>query len=191
MSPPSPNGPSETETGQVLSGRARRASPIEIHEGELRALLRIAIYFTKNESDAEDLVQDVIVQLLRGDRTRDDGSLSAWLRKVLKSRNLDRLRRQEVAERAATMIASNPAQHDADSMYFKQLVSEILVRYLPKLPKGERLAFEMVDVNGSPLAEVAAILGVELHTIENRRARAKARLRALLTGSDGGIFKTE
>ncbi len=51
---------------------------------------------------------------------------------------------------------------------------------LALLPVGQRVAVVLVDVQGYPVAEVAAMLGVAPGTVKSRCARGRARLAVLL-----------
>ena len=76
-------------------------------------------------------------------------------------------------EAARRVAASSPAQLDTDTALDVRAA-------LARLPEEQRVALILVDIEGYPVSEVAAILRVAEGTVKSRCARGRARLATLL-----------
>ena len=109
---------------------------------------------------------------------RGEASVRTWLGRIVVNACIDRVRHERVRptvpwpERDVAARRSDPAA---------ELVTRLAVREaLALIPVEQRLAVVLVDVQGYPVTEAAAILGVPVGTVKSRCARGRARLAALL-----------
>jgi RNA polymerase sigma-70 factor (ECF subfamily) len=108
---------------------------------------------------------------------RGEARVTTWLHRIVVNACLDRVRRRAVRatvplpeqERADPATTSPPARPPSRSR-----------RRSPALPVDQRTAIVLVDVQGLPVAEAAAVLGVPTGTVKSRCSRGRARLRLTL-----------
>lgn len=139
------------------------------------AIYRLAYARTGNRQDAEDLMQEVFLCLLRKgpDRFRDQNHAKAWLLRVTiqRANNLYRsaCRRREVPLEAAAEIKST----DPEALGAVEAVQA--------LPPKLRLVTHLFYYEGLSVAEIARTLGVSQGAVKTRLSRAREKLRYILT----------
>ena len=152
-------------------------------EETVPALRRYAWAMLRNESDADDLVQDCILRALdRIDTFRTDGELRPWLFTIMHNLYVSRWRRnrrhaQVMADDAEMDLAVSPSQ--PASMEVRDVL-----RGLDRLPDDQRQVLLLVAVEGFHYDEVARMLGVPTGTIMSRLSRARDRLRDFIEGRE-------
>ena len=152
----------------------------------LDALYGLAVYLTRNGSDAEDLVQETYLRAFRFSHRFEPGThLKAWLFQILRNTFLTfyRLREREpalsedgVPGGGATPMFQHAPQADGASTGAKV----DLERALAALPEEFRIILFLAEVQGFPMEEVAEIMDCPVGTVKSRLFRAKERLRAVL-----------
>jgi RNA polymerase sigma-70 factor (ECF subfamily) len=149
-----------------------------------RMLAALAGRFLSNESDAEEVVADVLWQAWRDARTFDAarGSVSVWLVTLARSRAIDRLRanrarRQPPEEQPASAPVPDPAVelHQAQR-------ARVVRTALAGLDSNERSALELAYFSDLSQSEVAEKLGIPLGTVKTRMRSAMMKLREALAG---------
>jgi len=151
----------------------------------LDALHNLAVYLTRNGSEAEDLVQETYVRAMRFSHRFQPGThLRAWLFQILRNTFLTfyRLREREsaVAEDGVPDWEV-PMFHDAPEDSGRALEAHTdLERAMKRLPEEFRTVLLLAEVEGMPLEEVARVMSCPVGTVKSRIFRAKERLRGLL-----------
>jgi RNA polymerase sigma-70 factor, ECF subfamily len=141
--------------------------------------------FCRNPQDAEDLMQEVLVSLMRSIGTfRGDASLSTWTHVVarracarLRKRGSRHLALDELpagAEPPAATSAEPPARHE------RRRLGEALERAIAALPMAQREVVVLRDVEGLPAAEVGRVLGLGERAVKSRLHRGRLALREAL-----------
>jgi RNA polymerase sigma-70 factor, ECF subfamily len=144
-----------------------------------RALWAIALHTLGDPHDAADAVQEALVAAYRRASTfRGEASVRTWLGRIVVNACVDRIRHERVRatvpwpDRDLATRRRDPAA---------EVVTRLAVHEaLALIPVEQRVAVVLVDVQGYPITEVAAILGVPVGTVKSRCARGRARLAALL-----------
>ena len=144
-----------------------------------RALWVIALHTLGDPDDAADAVQEALVAAYRRAATfRGESSVRTWLGRIVVNACIDRVRHERVRatvpwpERDVAARRSDPAAEVATRLVVREALALI--------PVEQRVAVVLVDVEGYPVTEVAAILGVPSGTVKSRCARGRARLAVLL-----------
>jgi RNA polymerase sigma-70 factor (ECF subfamily) len=143
-----------------------------------------------NEADAQDVTQDVFLQVLRNlDAFRGEASFPTWLHRIVVNTALSYRRRRavrqehhdptptdEIAEAAsARRWALTPEQQALDGET-RRLIDGAVAR----LPEKYRDAFLLSDVEGMPNEEAAQALGLSEPAFKSRLHRARLVLRRAL-----------
>lgn len=155
------------------------------HVDELYGLAR---HLCASVSDAEDLVQETYARALGGAArlaTQGDTNLRGWLFRILRNCFIDQARRKKIAlELPDEDIAERAVQDGWDDSALDQLrylAAADLERALAALPVELRFMI-LLDAQGFREAEIADIARCAQGTVKSRLSRARARMRALLTG---------
>ncbi len=149
-------------------------------------LWAVALRTLGNPEDAADAIQDALISAMRHAATfRGDAQLGTWLHRIVVNACLDRLRR-----RAAHPTTSLPDDdHEgarsiaptARDEFDKRDTAADVHAALATLSADQRAAIVLVDIEGYPVDEVAAILEVPAGTVKSRCARGRAKLLPLLS----------
>src|ERR1700681_1201426 len=151
----------------------------------LDAAFNYARWLTKNEADAEDVVQDASVRALRFFSSLRGEDARAWLLTIVRNTWYGRFPRRAgsgvitVADGEADSRAD--ASLDAEAQMIQQQTVEHVRRALETLPTDFREVLVLRELEGLSYKEIAAIVGIPLGTVMSRLARARERLAGALT----------
>ncbi len=131
----------------------------------------IAFQYVKNRPDAEDILQEVFLKLLKiPPATKNDSELKAWLIRVTINKCKDFLRANK-RRRAVLQTYSYPKQPD----FFNEVLQS-----LDKLHERDRNALYLHYYEGYTAREIAEILGDNERAVTKRICRAREKLKAIL-----------
>ena len=147
------------------------------------------LHMVGNEAEAEDLTQEVFLQLYRKmDSFRGESAFSTWLYRIAINVVLMRLRRKSVStsslEEAIELkdgIFSLQQVLGAPDRALTSAVDRLnLERLVAQMPAGYRQVLLMHYVEGYGHREIARILGLSIGTSKSQLFKARVRLRQLL-----------
>lgn len=165
-----------------------------------------ALRLTKNERDAEDLVQDTFLRAYRFfDKFERGTNIKAWLFKILTNTFINRYRRrvkertvvegserdtvhERFISRDATEYAANPEQY-----FFDRLLSDDILGAIDTLPLDFRLVVILADLQEFSYKEIAEILACPVGTVMSRLYRGRKLLQKMLKryAEESGVVKEE
>ena len=159
-----------------------RAEFRTVFEAERQPLFRFLYRLTRNASDAEDLLQETFLAVWRKrEQFEGRGSMSGYLKSTawrlyLNARERED-RRRALAPRAAAdgepQATYEPELETSESAGF---LLERVRAEVTELPDGAREAFVLFRYEGLTCAQIAALTGEPLKTVESRVARATRQL---------------
>ena len=145
-------------------------------------LVRMAEGMLRERAVAEEIVQDVMLELWRRRETlAPDGSPQAYLFQATRNRALNHIRHLRVAERGETNAADEltmPAA--ADRGVAEQEIERAVKAAISELPPRCREVFELSRMHGLKYAEIAQTLGVSVKAVEAQMGKALRTLRERL-----------
>jgi RNA polymerase sigma factor (sigma-70 family) len=157
------------------------------------ALLCTARRLTRREVDAEDLVQDTMMNAFLGFyRFQPGTNLRAWLYRIMHNRWISAYRMKQrrpeafcvnaIADLGITSIASHSTRfaRSAEDEALDGLSDSQIQEALRSLPEGFQKVLYYVGVEGFTYADTAILLEIPVGTVMSRLSRSRARLRALL-----------
>lgn len=133
-------------------------------------VFRVAFQYTRNRRDAEDILQEVFLQLIKTPPHTDADRLKAWLIKVTVNKCRDFFR----AAKRRRNFAQNYAPADNAETFGE------VFEALSALPEKDRNALYLHYYEGYTASEIAAILGGSGHAISKRICRAREKLKKFL-----------
>lgn len=180
---------------RLTSQRARFEEAALRH---LEALYRFTVYLCRNDSDAEDLLQDTLLNAFRKYHQFSPGTnLKAWLFRIARNAHIDRARKRqrepELSELKEASAPADPAPETIDSglQRWKELTrqnKEVFLdffgdevnRFMNELPPDFRLALVLCDVEGLSYQEISEALECPVGTVRSRISRGRSHLREKL-----------
>ena len=148
------------------------------HRGRLWA---VALRTSGNPEDAADALQDAALSAFKAAGSfRQDSAVGTWLYRITVNACLDRLRRHNARPTVHYPDPESPiwrqATADPVDMAEQRELRLVLEQALVTLPPEQRAAVVLVDVQGLPVEEAAAVLAVPAGTVKSRCARGRAKL---------------
>jgi RNA polymerase sigma-70 factor (ECF subfamily) len=160
---------------------------------------RFALSLTRNEADADDIVQETYLRAYRSWHTFERGSdARRWLFTICRNaflRTRERARHQVEledgdVEAVASQVAENTGAASGDERLLTRLdLGPALSEALGQLAEPFRSAVTLVDVEDQSYEAAAEILGVPIGTVRSRLFRGRRLLQQMLTeyARDAGI----
>ena len=145
-------------------------------------LVRFVERITRDRGAAEEIVQDVMLELWRRrELLPDDGSPQAYLFRSARNRALNHLRHLRVHRRSEPELVAEP-RHEvrADSELAGAELARAAARAIAELPPRTREVFELSRGRGLRYAEIADLLGISVKAVEANMGRALRMLREQL-----------
>lgn len=156
----------------------------EIYNRHHRRVYAICLRMTRNTTEAEDLTQEVFMQLYRRIGSfRGDSAFSTWLHRLTVNQVLMHFRKRNVRFEMTTKEGETPVQIVSGTENPKRMsiVDTIALEdAIAQLPPGYRNVFVLHDVRGYEHEEVANILGCAVGTSKSQLSKARIKLRKLL-----------
>ncbi len=156
----------------------------ELYDRYTPLLYPLALRILRSAADAEDVVQEVWVQVWKRVATYDPrrGSLAAWLVTVARTRALDKYRSMSSRRKAESKVDPDPVAPAVDpstSAAHRQL-SEKVRGALGQLAPQQRQVLEVAYFEGLSQSEIAERMNAPLGTVKSWTRQALMRLRELL-----------
>jgi RNA polymerase sigma-70 factor (ECF subfamily) len=151
-------------------------------------LFRLAMWFERNRAEAEDLVQDTMMQALQSfHRFQPGTNCRAWLTTILHHVRSNRRR-----ARSRSRLVDDLDDRIGETVAFvppvpERLTDEEILGALARIPALFQDVILLCDVEELTYKEAAAALAIPRGTVMSRLHRGRALLRAELAASTGGL----
>jgi len=149
-------------------------------------VLQICYRFILNQEDAEEVMQDVFLEVHRSISSfRGDASFSTWLFRIATTKSLDELKRQNRKKRIHLIKKSlgldslfNTASENPtpDSILETKESIKRIKQALDSLPEQQRIAITLSKIDGASNALVAEIMDITIFAADSLIYRAKKNL---------------
>src|SRR5262250_1445825 len=130
----------------------------------------VALRVLSDDSAAEDILQDVFMQLWRNPHAfnASRGSLAAWLAVIARNRAIDQLRKKRPAAEEIDLDAVVSVNPDLQNTAERKQAIEKVRGVLASMPAEQRTTLEMAFFEGLTHVEIAGKTGQPLGTIKTR-----------------------
>jgi RNA polymerase sigma factor (sigma-70 family) len=150
----------------------------------LDAAFNYARWLTRNDAEAEDVVQDACVRAMRFLASLRDDDARAWLFAIVRNTWYSRVSRRSSGTEATLLDgARDQRPDDALDPEERLLQQDTVARVraaLEQLPVDFREVIVLREIEGLSYKEIAAVVRAPIGTVMSRLARARERLLALL-----------
>jgi RNA polymerase sigma-70 factor (ECF subfamily) len=183
-----PTGIADTELVQRAIARDEVAIR-SIMQANNRRLYRLARGILRNDSEAEDVVQETYVRALTHLQDfRGDSSLATWLSRIAMNEALGRLRRQRpgvelsslppgTLEAQIIQFPNSATSEDPEKTMAQREIQRVVEHAIDELPDNFRIVFITRVIEGMNVEETAEILDIKPETVKTRLHRARTMLR--------------
>jgi RNA polymerase sigma-70 factor (ECF subfamily) len=156
----------------------------------LDAAFNYARWLTRNDTDAEDVVQDACVRALRFFSSLRDDNARAWLLSIVRNTWYSRFPKRggdRTIELDDTADERPGTDLDPEARVIQQQAVERVRLALEQLPPDFREVVVLRELEGFSYKEIATIVDVPIGTVMSRLARARERLIPILRASEQPI----
>jgi len=156
-------------------------------------VLNTCLGFVPNQHDAEDLVQDVFIEIFRSiDKFRGDSKLSTWIYRITTTKCLEHIRAKKRQKRKsffqsligmhenADRIKAYDFNHPGVLLENKER-TKILFEHIDKLSDNQRIAFTLHKIEGLSYQEITEVMETSLSSVESLIFRARKNLKKSLS----------
>ncbi len=178
----------ESKTGNQEKRRAFETEAMP----HMDALLRTALRMTKNQSDAEDLVQETYAKAYRfWDKFESGSNCRAWLFKIMTNIFINDYRsktRTPVSVNVEDMddsflygqLASLEPEDNPERQLFSKIFDDDIKKAIEELPDDFRVVVVLSFLEGFSYQEIAEIADLQLGTVKSRLHRGRKLLQKQL-----------
>jgi RNA polymerase sigma-70 factor, ECF subfamily len=190
-----------TDVEVVRRARTRDQAAIRaILQSNNRRLYRLARGILRNDSEAEDVVQETYVRAFTHlEDFRGDSSLATWLGRIAINEALGRLRRQRsnvewtslppgTLEAQIIPFPLSAASEDPEKSMAQREIQHVVEHAIDELPEAFRIVFITRVIEGMNVEETAKILELKPETVKTRLHRARTMLRENVERKIGPFF---
>jgi RNA polymerase sigma-70 factor, ECF subfamily len=157
----------------------------------LNGLYSYGLVLSRNQAEAEDLVQETCLRALRAmERLKPESNVKSWLFTILRNIWLNQIRHRKTApdmlELDADEYVANRAvdsSRDPHAAYVSDLEGEQVRRAIEQLPLEFREVILLREYEELSYEEIATMLQCPVGTVMSRLARARSKLRDLLVAT--------
>jgi RNA polymerase sigma-70 factor, ECF subfamily len=179
------DNPQSTDYELAQSASSGDISAFELlYERHNRRVYSLCLRMTQNASEAEDLAQEVFIQLFRKIGSfRGESAFTTWLHRLTVNQVLMHFRKRGVRMEQTTEDGETPVQvvQGTENPSQMPVVDRIaLDKAVSQLPPGYRTVFILHDVEGHEHEEIARMLGCSVGTSKSQLHKARMKLRLLL-----------
>ena len=174
------NNPDMTE--EELALKCADADPYarkrlyEVYGGQL---LAICLRYIGDMDSAQDVFHDGIIKIFQSIsqfKFLGEGSLKAWLSRVMVNEALGFLRKKNLQMQQETLVEQLPDTQIDDDGDVNDIPKKELMRMIRELPEGYRTVFNLFVFEEKSHKEIASMLGISEHTSSSQFYRAKTLL---------------
>ena len=168
--------------------KGNRVAMQELYNLTVRKMTAVCSRYVIDQNDVNDVLQESYLKVFSGIGAftpHDDGSLVAWLRRIVVNESLMLLRRKkklnqfvsldEMEETQEELTAQEPIAH-----YVSTIDIGDLMKLIQQLPDGYRTVFNLYAIEKLPHSKIAAMLGISEGTSASQYHRARKLLAQLI-----------
>ncbi len=163
----------------------------QLVENYQKMVINICMGLVHNHEDAEDIAQDVFIEVFRAvEQFREDSKISTWLYRIAVNRSLNFIRdnkkrkwfwsfEESIKNDSGEKFPINSAETPEEKMESDQR-GKILHRAIDSLPKNQRIAFVLSKYDDLNYNEISEIMNLSKSSVESLIHRAKINLQKKL-----------
>ena len=143
-----------------------------------RSMYALALRFSGNHHDAEDLVQEVLLNAYKAiDRFRGDSSFHTWLHRIMVNSFISQKRKKVLPSAGDATEGFRYAIAGSDRTAFNNIMAQQIMQRIEGLTAQQRLMFVMKHQSDLTCAEIADYFGTSVGTVKKTLFRIVTKLR--------------
>lgn len=142
-------------------------------------MFSVCLRYISDREVAQDLLHDGFLKIFDSfDKFtwRGEGSLRAWMERVMVNTVLQYLRKNDVMNQATALENVPQVYEEPDASSIDVIPQKVLMRFINELPTGYRTVFNLYVFEEKSHKEIAQLLGINEKSSASQLVRAKAAL---------------
>jgi len=141
-------------------------------------MMNICLRYLKSKAEAEDALHDAFIKIfLNLQHFKFESTLAYWVKRVTINTILSKIKRKKIEN-----LAVDVGEYNEDIPYVTMnedavVPMEVLMKMIQDLPYGQRMVFNMREIEGYKVEEVAEMLKCSNITVRTQLFKAKSKLR--------------
>jgi len=152
----------------------------------------LARWLTRNDQDAQDVVQESCMKALRAFDSFRGGDFRSWFLTIVRNTSFTWLRQNksssgqasEQSLEAGAEVAADAEVYDPQAVAIRAANADLVRRAIAALPEIWREVLVLREMEGLSYKDIGKIAGVPIGTVMSRLARGRMQLQALLVEMD-------
>ncbi len=156
-----------------------------------RGVIKTAFHFLGNMEDAEDLSQEIFLEIIRSMHTfRNSSTIETWIYRITVNHALNLLKKnkrrgffiklESILGFSGNQSITEPGTNETSLAQEDKENKKMLHNAINKLPENQRIAFVLHKFDDQSYKQVAEIMNISLSAVESLIHRAKSNLQSLL-----------
>ncbi len=166
---------------QIIQGCIERDLKAQkmLYDRHARKMMGVCLRYCKTNDEAKDLLQESFIKVFEKISTyRAEGSLEAWVKKIVITTALEEIRRKKI-----DLVKLMPDEYLAEEDQIasdSKIQTKDLLNIIQQLPEGFKVIFNLYAIEGYTHPEIAEKLNITEGTSKSQYARARAYIQRLL-----------
>ena len=141
-------------------------------------IMNICLRYLKSKAEAEDALHDIFIKIfLNLQQFKFESTLAYWVKRVTINTILTKLKRKKMESLTFDISEYNEEELSVTMDEDPDVPMEVLVKMVQALPYGQRMVFNMREVEGYEVQEVADTLQCSNITVRTQLFKAKNKLK--------------
>lgn len=165
--------------------KGERAAQQALYDRYCRGLMAVCMRYAKNESEAEDILQDGFLKIFDHLKNfRFESSLSTWMTRIIINTTLNSQRKKLYM--LPMVDVEKTDLHEDEEISLADFHLNELIAMIQSLPDGCRVVFNLFAIEGYIHKEIAEMLGISEGTSKAQYSRARKLLRTKIENGKKG-----
>ena len=168
--------------------KGNRVAMQELYNLTVRNMTAVCSRYVIDQNDVNDVLQESYLKVFSGIGAftpHDDGSLVAWVRRIVVNESLQLLRRKKMLNQLVSLddVEDEPEDFtitDQVTDYVSSIDIGNLMELIQQLPDGYRTIFNLYAIEKLPHSKIASMLGISEGTSASQFHRARKQLAQLI-----------
>lgn len=152
----------------------------QLYERYAGQLLAVCIRYIGDKDVAQDILHDSFLNVFRSIGYfvyQGEGSLKAWLLRIVVNEALGYLRLQSVALSHEVLMDEVPDIEELGEDDWEEIPQSVIMQFIQELPSGYRTVFNLYVFEEKGHKEIARLLGISEHSSSSQLSRARVLLK--------------
>ncbi|NDV66229.1 RNA polymerase sigma factor [Bacteroides sp. 224] len=165
-----------------LSEKCRQGDNLarkELYERYAGRMLGVCLRYMGDRETAQDIMHDGFLKIFSSlDKFtwRGEGSLRAWIERVMVNTALQFLRKNDVMNKTTELEEYQEKYEEPDPSEVELIPHKVLMQFISELPEGYRTVFNLYTFEERSHKEIAQLLGINEKSSASQLSRAKGTL---------------